>query len=418
MRSLRLAVWFLPFLLMGLCPPDCCVAQEWPRFRGVYGQGIVELDLPTTFTEKNVTWRVGVAGTGHSSPVLWGDLLFLTRVDEAKGVREVVCYDASTGSEMWTYACRFNAHKQHKLNSFASATAAVDELGVYVMWTSGERLVAMAIDHRGELLWTKDLGAYYAQHGSGNSPVVHGELVFIASENEGDDCFFMALDRKTGKLAWREDLAKNPRWACYSPPFVYQPSSGKAVMLVASAAHGLTAFELATGKVRWQANPGFKNRFVAVPALSGNKLLVNTGSGNSGKECVVFEMSAGAAAEPKISFRLRRGLPYVPSAIAIGGRFFLFADSGFASCIEAGSGAELWRERIDGKFFSSPVSNGTSIYICDREGRLWTFSKEKFEVLGRFDLGAPICATPALARGAMFVRTAQELIRLERVVGK
>ena len=76
------------------------------------------------------------------------------------------------------------------------------------------------------------------------------------------------------------------------------------------------------------------------------------------------------------------------------------------------TGRELWRERVEGKFFSSPVSNGKAIYICDREGRLWTFSKEKFEVLGSFDLGAPVCATPALALGAMYVRTAEELICL------
>ncbi|MGK0155651.1 MAG: outer membrane protein assembly factor BamB, partial [Neolewinella sp.] len=99
--------------------------------------------------------------------------------------------------------------------------------------------------------------------------------------------------------------------------------------------------------------------------------------------------------------------------IALGGRFFLFADSGFASCLDAESGKQLWRERIDGKFFSSPVSNGDAIYIGDRDGKLWTFSKTKFEVLGSFDLGSPINATPALARGAMFVRTAGELIRLQ-----
>jgi outer membrane protein assembly factor BamB len=90
----------------------------------------------------------------------------------------------------------------------------------------------------------------------------------------------------------------------------------------------------------------------------------------------------------------------------------LFADSGFASCLDAASGRELWRERIDGKFFSSPVSNGEAIYICDRDGQLWTFSKSKFEVLGKFDLGGAVCATPALALGAMYVRTAGELLCL------
>jgi len=391
---------------------DGAATQEWARFRGPGGQGIGVADLPTEFSAEHVRWRVKVGGAGHSSPVLWSSRVYLTRIGARRGTREVVCYDAKSGEEIWSHTAEFDDYKQHKLNSFASATPAVDERGVYLMWSSGEDLVAFALDHDGELLWRRKLGGYYAQHGSGNSPVLHGELVVIANENEGEDCFLVAVNRQSGEEVWREPLAKSPRWACYSPPFLYEPEDGKPVMLVASAAHGLTAFEPENGKVRWRANPGFKNRFIAAPCLAGDRLLVNTGSGGSGKECVVFALDAGASKEPSISYRHRRGLPYVPSAIALDGRFFLFADGGFASCLEAGSGRELWRERVEGKFFSSPVSNGKAIYICDREGRLWTFSKEKFEVLGSFDLGAPVCATPALALGAMYVRTAEELICL------
>lgn len=388
-----------------------CASQEWARFRGVRGQGIGNADLPLSFDASHVRWRTDIGGSGHSSPVLWGKRVFLTRV-AGKGKREIVCYDADTGEQSWVYACTFKAHKQHRLNSFASSTPVADERGVYVMWSSGDRLVALAVDHQGELLWRRDLGGYHAQHGSGNSPVLHGECVIVANENEGEDCFLTALDRRTGKPVWREELQKSPRWACYSPPFLYEPTEGKPVMLVASAAHGLTAFEPGTGEVRWRANPGFKNRFIAAPALAGDKLLVNTGSGDSGKECVIFALG-DAKEEAKILHRPRRGLPYVPAAIALGDRFFLFADSGFASCIDAATGEHLWRERIDGKFFSSPVSNGKAIYIGDRDGMLWTFSRDKFEVLGSFDLGSPINATPALAHGAMFVRTGKELVRLQ-----
>lgn len=399
-------------VLLALGVTVACEAQQWSRFRGVRGQGVGVADLPTVFGKQHIRWRTNLHGTGHSSPVLWGDRLFLTRLNGVKGEREIVCYDADTGKQAWSHTCEFQPHKQHRLNSFASSTPAADELGVYVTWSSGDKLVAIALDHQGALLWQRELGDYYAQHGSANSPVMHGELVVVANENEGDDCFLTALNRKTGKSVWREELQKSPRWACYSPPFLYEPKAGKPVMLIASAAHGLTAFEPETGEVRWRANPGFKKRFIAAPTLSGDKLLVNTGSGDSGKECVIFDLS-DAKHEPKISSQPRRGLPYVPSGIALGGRFFLFADSGFASCLDADSGDQLWRERIDGKFYSSPVSNGDAIYIGDRDGKLWTFSTTKFEVLGSFDLGSPINATPALARGAMFVRTAGELIRLQ-----
>jgi outer membrane protein assembly factor BamB len=399
-------------VLLALGVTTGCAAQEWSRFRGVRGQGIGEADLPTVFGKEHIRWRTDLQGTGHSSPVLWGSRLFLTRVNGAKGKREIVCYDADSGKQTWGFDCDFKPHKQHRLNSFASSTPAADELGVYVTWSSGDKLVAIALSHQGKLLWMRELGGYYAQHGSANSPVMHGELVVVANENEGDDCFLTALDRKTGKDVWREPLQKSPRWACYSPPFLYEPKAGKPVMLIASAAHGLTAFEPETGKVRWRANPGFKSRFIAAPTLAGDKLLVNTGSGDSGKECVIYDLK-DAKDEPKILSQPRRGLPYVPSGLALDGRFFLFADSGFASCLEAADGKQLWRERIDGKFFSSPVSNGDAIYIGDREGKLWTFSREKFEVIGSFDLGSPINATPALARGAMFVRTAGELIRLQ-----
>lgn len=404
--------------LLAVIAVERAVAQEWSRFRGPRGQGIGVADLPAVFAEEHIRWRVTIGGTGHSSPVLWGSHVYITRLGEDRSTRDVVCYDAATGKQLWFYPCAFDRHKQHKLNSFASATPAADDYGVYLMWSSGKKLRALALSHEGKQLWRRQLGGYYAQHGSGNSPVIHGELVIIANENEGDDCFLVALDRKTGEAVWREALAKSPRWACYSPPFLYEPEGGKSVMMVASAAHGLTAFEPETGSIRWRANPGFKNRFIAAPCLAGNKLLVNTGSGDSGKECVVFELGEGAREEPKISYKCRRGLPYVPSAIALDGRFFLFADSGFASCLDADSGEGLWRERIDGKFFSSPVSNGQAIYICDREGRLWTFSKTRFEVLGSFDLGAPVCATPALAHGAMFVRTADELICLAKSAPK
>ena len=388
-------------------------AQEWTRIRGPQGQGHGAADLPAVLNEGHVRWRVD-AGAGHSSPVLWGRRLYLTRLGEADSSREVVCYDGDTGEERWSKSFGFAPHGQHKLNSFASSTPAVGADGVYLLWTSGAKLIAMSLDHGGERRWQRELGAFYSNHGSAVSPVLCEDLLVVANENQGDDCFLTALDRSSGEPVWRIERKKEARWACYSPPFLYEPEGAAPVLLLASYAHGLTAIEPGTGALRWEADLGFKNRFIASPCLAGELLLVNTGSGDSGKECVVFDLAGGAKSEPEVRYRPRRGLPYVPSAIAVDGRYYLFSDSGFCSGIDAASGERLWRERTEHRFFSSPVTNGRAIYIGDREGHLLSFAFGRHERLSDLDLGAPICATPALARGCMFVRTARELICLAR----
>ena len=124
-------------------------AQEWTRLRGPKGQGHGVADLPAALSADHVRWRVP-AGAGHSSPVLWGDALFLTRTVEGRGRRQVVCFDADTGEERWQRTFEFEPHDQHKLNSSASSTPAVDADGVYVLWTSGGKLLALALDHDGE----------------------------------------------------------------------------------------------------------------------------------------------------------------------------------------------------------------------------------------------------------------------------
>ena len=388
--------------------PPC---QEWTRIRGPKGQGHGVADLPAVLTEDHVRWRIDV-GAGHSSPVLWGASLFLTRVSGESGRREIVCYDADSGEERWSRVCDFDPHEQHKLNSFASSTPAVDEEAVYILWTSGERLIARAMRHDGEQLWRRDLGGFYSNHGSAVSPVLCAELLVVVNEHQGEDCFVTGLDRHTGKPAWRIDRKSRARVACYSSPLLYEPEDGQPVLLLASYAHGLTAIEPASGGVRWQADLGFQNRFVASPCLSGDSLLINTGSGGSGKECVVFGLGGAAAQEPRVRYRLRRGLPYVPSALALNGRFYLFSDSGFCSGVDAESGETLWRERTTHRFFSSPVTNGAAIYIGDRDGRLLSFATDMHKELSSLDLGGPIYATPALARGCMFVRAADQLVCL------
>jgi len=407
MRAYLLAVGLLVLLCASVH------GQGWSRFRGPDGQGIAEARLPKTFTEENVRWRVP-AGVGHSSPVLWGDRLYLTRVGEGESpTRALVCFDATTGGERWAKSWPFESHGQHRLNSFASSTPAVDAAGVYLVWSSGEELRVRSVDHDGEERWDRTVGAFAAQHGSGASPVVIADRLVVANDHETEGSFLLGLDPATGETHWK--IERTTVRASYATPAVIRDEGGTPTLVFASTAHGATAVDPISGEVVWETGPGFEQRFVATPGFVGRHLFLTAGSGSGGKECVVLELpEPGQSGVPPIElYRPPRNLPYVPSVLGIDGRFYLFNDGGIVSCLEATSGDVLWRERIEGSFFSSPVSNREVVYIADREGVLYSFApSDEFELLGEFALGATVFATPAIDRDSMYVRTATELIRL------
>lgn len=386
--------------------------QDWPRFRGPDGLGVARTSsLPGSFTDDDVVWRRPVGGAGHSSPVVVGDQLFLTREGDDEGSREVVCFDAESGEELWSHSRRFEAYPLHRWNSFASSTPTADADGVYVVWVTGGELVALALNRSGELRWRRSLGSFSAQHGSGTSPVLFDGALIVANDNAGDG-FLEALETATGESRWRIERDSSPRRCSYASPVVCRPSDAKPYLLFASA-HGLTAVDATTGVVRWQADLGFRTRCVGTPAVNGGRVVVTAGTGGSGKDGAVVRVPDHDGGEAEVLYRLRRNIPYVPATIALGDRIYLFADGGIASCLDALSGDVVWRQRFDGTFFSSPVSDGEVIHIADREGRLHSLAAhDEFQSLGQLDLGAAVFATPAIARGALYVRTGAELICL------
>ena len=187
-----------------------CSAQEWTRLRGPKGQGHGAAELPAALTAKNVRWRVDV-GEGHSSPVLWGDRVFLTRLGEDGASREVVCYDADTGALRWSKAFGFDPHDQHKLNNFAASTPAVDADGVYLLWTSGARLLARSLDHDGEPRWRPTSAPSTATTAAPCRRPVRGARDRRQRE-PGQRLLRDRLDRDTGEPRWRIDRSLG-RWA-------------------------------------------------------------------------------------------------------------------------------------------------------------------------------------------------------------
>ncbi len=157
-------------------------AQEWTRFRGPNGTGVSEAKgIPTSWKESDYNWKATLPAGGHSSPVIWQDLIFLTGADDEANRRSVFAVSTTTGQILWTRDYPLQVHKRHKLNSFASPTCAVDAERVYASWTTPAEYTVKAFTHDGREVWSRDLGAFVSQHSGGVSPVIFEDLLSSAT---------------------------------------------------------------------------------------------------------------------------------------------------------------------------------------------------------------------------------------------
>ena len=183
---------------------------RWPRFRGPGGAGVSDAQtIPVAWTAADHIWKTKLPGRGHSSPVVWDGKLFVTCADPQSAARRILCLDAETGRIRWRREFGSRPYKQHRDNSYASATPAVDEKGVYITWTTPEAVSLLALDHEGELKWRRDLGPFDSKYGSGASPITYHDLVVLPNDQAGPSCI-LAVDRETGVTRWKADRRSGP----------------------------------------------------------------------------------------------------------------------------------------------------------------------------------------------------------------
>jgi outer membrane protein assembly factor BamB len=394
---------------------------EWPRFRGPNGSGISEAaGFPVQWTEKDYAWKVALPGGGHSSPVLWGDRLFITSSLDEAGKLIILCLKAADGSTLWKR--EYDAVKGHRndLNCIATTTPSLDADALYVSWASPEKYMLVAIDHAGQEIWQRDLGPFVSQHGhGGSSPIVCGDVVVLENDQEGKgygvqtsgQSFAVGLDRKTGRTRWQLD--RGSAKASYGTPCIYQPAGGPPQVILASMAGGLTSIDPQTAKVNWEVRDAFPRRVVASPVVAGDLILGQCGDGASGIHVIAVRPPAKGG-QPEVAYKVTKSAPYVPMPVVRGDLVFLVSDTGMASCIKFATGEEVWRERIpSANFYGSPVWLGGKLYAISTKGEVIVWSAgEKFEVLARNPLGEKSHATPAIAGGRMFLRTWSHLFAL------
>jgi len=388
---------------------------EWTRFRGPDGAGISPpANLPVKWTDKDYNWKVELPGTGYSSPVLWGDRIFLTCANEKTAKRTVCGLRAGDGKLLWRRDYESKPYRHHRNNSFASSSAAVDADRVYLSWTTPNEVTLLALDHDGKDVWRRNLGAFKAMHGSGTSPIVMGDVVVLANDQAGGS-FLIGVDCKTGKTRWKLD--RRTGRASYITPCVYRPDGGPAELIFASSAHGITSIDPGTGKVNWEVAGVFPSsqRCVGSPVVASGLIVATCGTGGSGKAGVAVRPgSAGGKTPAKVAWRLSRPIPYTVTALAKGDLLFLLTDHGDVICLRGATGKRLWQERVaDGGFFGSPICVGNRLYVISKEGRVVVLAAaDKYRLLGKTSLGERSYSTPAVAGGVMYLRTWTHLMSL------
>jgi outer membrane protein assembly factor BamB len=394
-------------------------AQEWTRFRGPNGSGIGHAKtIPAKITDANVHWKIELPGSGHSSPVLWGDRLFITCATHSSGGISLICLNAKEGKLEWKRDFSLTPFPRHRFNSYASSTPAVDGERVYVVWNEPDHYFLTALDHVGKTVWQRDFGPFVSQHGCGASPIVCDDRVILSdfqddpksvegpiSDTRTGQSSILAVEAKTGKTLW-----KTPRRStvvAYSTPCVYEPKGGRRALIFNSQSHGISGLDPDTGKVLWEYEQAFDKRSVSSPIIAGDLIFGSCGSGGGGN--FISAVKAGDAATgrtPALAYRNKKSMPYVPTGVVMGELVWLWSDGGIVTCLSAPTGEIRYQERVGGNYFGSPVWADGRLYCVSTSGELVVMqASDKFKVLDRYPLNELSRSTPAVAGGRLFVRT-------------
>ena len=408
--------------------PALADEASWNRFRGPNGSGISQAKtVPIRWTEKDYNWRIDLPGPGHSSPVVWDQRIFVTCGDPTTALRTLLCVDAPTGRTLWKHEEPSRTYGQHRDNGYATATPAVDAGGVVITWTTPEAVMLLALDLNGRELWRRNLGPLISLQGSGSSPILYQDLVVLANDQEDMErspgrkkdgpnpagrSFVVAVDRTSGETRWLTET--KTFLAGYSTPCVYQAEGGRPELIFSNTAHGVMAIDPATGKINWEFGQPFLDRAVISPVVAPGLVIAGQGAGLRGTRCLAVRPgSSGQAAVPTQAYAITNAIPMVPTPLVKDGRLFLWADDGVVSCLRVASGETVWRERVEGGFYASPVWVDGYLYNVSKKGEAVVLAAgDAFDVVHRVSLGAPSYATPAVAGGVMYLRTSSHLYSL------
>jgi len=377
--------------------------KQWPCFRGPTGQGIARgKKFPQTWSQtKNIVWKTKLSGKGNSSPVLWNNQVFITSASEDGKTRQLYCYNRNNGELLWKGQASVpeKIEKLYWKNSYASSTPVTDGERVIVFFGNSG---IVCFDMNGELEWSKNVGTFTTTHGPGTSPVLYKDKVILIQDQNRGESVFVALDKYTGELKWKQKRESVMGW---SNPIIVRVEDHDE--LVYNGSHNVKGYNPDTGEEIWTLNGSTKE---AVPMIVSGSGLFFSASGRNGAIMAIRPGGKGDITETHLFWRNERGGAHVPSPTCYKDRLYMVNDTGVATCLDALSGKTVWRERLKGRFSMSPVLVGDKLFVVNENG-LTTILKtgDIFEIVAQNDLAEETLSTPAFLNGRIYFRTASHL---------
>jgi outer membrane protein assembly factor BamB len=431
--------------LAALSPlPRAAGDDNWPQWRGPGGLGISQAaTYPVEWSpSQNIAWKTPVAGRGHSSPIVWGNRVFLTTsiegvaappdhkapdhlgfdlkpgylhpdsvgVDRLNAL-QVLAFDATTGRQVWerTVYDGVMYDNRHRKNTYASSTMATDGKAVYAFFESAG---LYAFDIHGAPLWKKSFGGIAkAGMGPGTSPIIFEDLLILQCDQEmGTGSFIVALDRKDGREVWRQARTTRRSWAT---PLVVR--TGERVELITAGAEVTIAYDPRSGRELWRANGTVSH---PIPSAIAGHGLVFLSAGSQAKRALAIKLggSGDLTNSASVVWQYRKGTAYVPSPILVGPHLYLMTDTGIITCLDAVTGALVYeggRPPVPATFTASLVAYGDRLLATSEDGDTFVIKAgPTHEVVRTNSIGEPVYASLALASGAIYIRGERNLYKI------
>ncbi|MEO6784648.1 MAG: PQQ-binding-like beta-propeller repeat protein [Chthoniobacteraceae bacterium] len=382
---------------------------NWPRFRGPDGGGVyAKGDVPLTCDVKtgaNIAWIADVPAAGFSSPVVWGDRVFLSGGDAEK--REVMCFDVQSGKLLWERAVPKTAGSPENFEvpdqcGMAASTVATDGRRVYAMFADGD-LAALKFD--GEVAWSKSLGVPKNQYGYATSLLTWQDRVIVQfDQGEADDKLskIFAFDSATGAKVWEKPRPVGESWAT---PIVFD-AAGKP-QLVTLGNPWVISYAPKDGAELWRAEC-LDGEVTPSPVFAGGTLFIISPTHTL---MPIRPDGAGDVTKTHIGWKAEDGIPDVTGPVSNGELVFVVDSSGVITCYDAKDGKKQWEHELGDECNASPSIAGNRLYVITKKGTLVVAeAAREFKELGRSSLGEQVFASPAFAQGRMFVRGVKHLI--------
>jgi outer membrane protein assembly factor BamB len=425
-------------------------AENWTQWRGPSGHGVSsESGLPVTWsTKQNLPWRVQLAGLGTSSPVVWNDRVFVTsqignvplagggghpqlaRDDRGLAAQEnpiggkrlepdrtgdvvlvVEAFNWSDGKRVWEHRTRVTGPvpEVHEKHNLATPTPVTDGQRLYAWFGNGQ---LVALDMEGRPVWSRHLGTEYSrfetQWGHGSSPVLHGDLLILLCDHL-TDAYLLALDARTGKERWKVDRGDGR--VSHSTPLVVPGPQGPELLV--NSSERIDAYDPSTGKLLWYTGT---ERQTPIPSavFQNGRIYLSRGYRNS-DYMAIRPGGRGDVTKTHVEWHAASGASYVPSIIYYDGLLYMTNEVGVVTCADARTGERVWRHRLGGIFFASPVAGDGKIYMVSETGETYVLRAGRTpEVLAENDLGERFLASPAISRGRIFLRSDRTLFAVGR----